>query len=424
MMMGCLLSLVLGRSLAADLVAWEENYKQAFEHAAQLKVPVLVCLNMDHEWANDELANKIYLDPKFVAEASKVVCLMGSKFDHEKTAEGMCARFKTITCADHKQVEIEARKQFVGGSVAIAPQHILATAKGEVILRKAYFCDLEELLQMMQEAQSVQTGSAADIKKRVDANTEKKMKELREKAKTRDMMQQFEILSEVEKLGQRAALVLFTEIASDKKYPEEMRKHAIQRLGRKGDYEALDTLLKLLKSDDTDIVMAAAGALEVTELPQATEPLLKLMKHKPSDAMRCTLLRALGACGGDESEVRALLAQATRDSNTYVRCCAALGLGYVVEGKKELDKTDREVVDQLIKVLGDGQWTVRGAAVYAIGYARLVECKPQLEKIMQGDGSNDVRDCAQAAIKNLPLQGPVDQELIRFRWKFSNDILR
>jgi HEAT repeat protein len=250
------------------------------------------------------------------------------------------------------------------------------------------------------------------------------MQELRERAKTRDLMKQFEILSEVEKLGQRPAQVLFTEVACDKKYPEEMRKHAIQRLGRKGDYDSLDTLLKLLKDDDSDIVQAAAAALEVTELPQATEPLLKLMKHKPSDVLRCTLLRALGACGGDETEVRSLLTQGTRDSNAYVRCCAALGLGYVVEGKKELDKTDREMVDLLLKVLGDNQWNVRGAAVYALGYARLAECKPQLEKVAQGDSSNDVRNCAQAALKNLPLEGPVDQELIRFRWKFSNDILR
>jgi hypothetical protein len=418
------LGLVLGGSLAADGVAWEKDYKQAFARAGELKVPVLVCLNMDHEWANDELANKIYQDPKFTAEASKLVCLIGSAFEHEKTADGHCSRFKTITCAEHKQVEIEARRQFIGGSVAIAPQHILATAKGEVIQRKAYYVTLEELLGMIKEAEGAATGTASDVKKRLDAATEKQVNELREKAKTRDWEKQWQILSEAEKIGQRPAQMLFTEIACDKKYAEEMRKNAIRRLGQKGNYDTLDTLLKLLKDQDTDIVIAAASALEVSELPQATEPMLKMIKRKPTDVLRCALLRALGACGGDEPEVRTLLIQGTHDSNGFVRCCSALGLGYALEGKTELDKSDHEAVEILLKVLTDSQWTVRGAAVYAIGYARLKDCKPQLEKIAQSDAAVDVRACAEAAIKNLTLQGPPDSALIMFRWKFSNDFLR
>jgi HEAT repeat protein len=419
-----LLGLVLGSSLVADGVAWEKDYKQAFARAAELKVPVLVCLNMDHEWANDELANKIYQDPKFTAEASKLVCLIGSAFEHEKTADGHCARFKTITCAEHKQIEIEARKQFVGSSVAIAPQHILATAKGEVIARKAYFLTLDELLKMIAESQAAATGTAADIKKRVDANTEKQMNDLRERAKTRDWEKQWQILSEADKIGERAAQMVFTEIACDKKCAMEMRRMAIQRLGKKGNYDTLDTLLKLLKEQETDLVIAAASALEVSELPPATEPMLKLIKHKPQDALRGTLLRALGACGGDDPDVHTLLIQGTRDSNPAVRCSSALGLGYVLEGKTQLSKPEHEALDTLLRVLNDTQWSVRGAAVYALGYARIAECKPQLEKVEKEDNAVEVRKCAQAAIKNLTATGPTDNDLTMYRWRFSGEILR
>ncbi|MFO0984644.1 MAG: HEAT repeat domain-containing protein [Planctomycetota bacterium] len=425
------LSWLVLTAAAADGVVWEKEYKQAFDKAGQLKVPVLVCLNMDNEWANDELVNKIYPDPKFVAEARKCVCLIGSVFEHAKTADGMCSRFKTLTCAEHKQVEIEARKQYVGGSVAIAPQHILATPRGEVITRRAYFCKLEELVEMLQSAEAVLQGGAstAEIAKRVDATTEKKMSELRELAKTRDYKKQWALLPEVDKLGQRASRILYTEFALDKKCAEDLRKSAIARLGCKGNYDSLDTLLRLLKDDDTDIVMAAASALEVQELPQATEPLLKAYRKKPTDALKCALLRALGACGGDQPDVRALLIQGARDSNNYVRCSAAGGLGYVLNGieragNKDLSKSDQESTAILIRLLGDSQWTVRGAAVYALGFARVPEAKPQLEKMVQGDNAVDVRACAEGALKNLTLKGETDESLLRFRWKFSSDMLR
>ena len=119
-----------------------------------------------------------------------------------------------------------------------------------------------------------------------------------------------------------------------------------------------------------------------------------------------------------------MLVQATRDSSPFVRCSGALGLGFVLEGKAQLDKADREALDNLLKVLVDSQWTVRGAAVYAIGYARIAECKPQLEKIAQNDNAVDVRACAEAAIKNLTAKGPADFSLTMYRWKFSGELLR
>jgi HEAT repeat protein len=251
------------------------------------------------------------------------------------------------------------------------------TPDGEVISRKAYFAPKEELLQMMAEATLALSGSGGDVKSRVDAASEKKMKELREKAKTRDWEKQYAILKEVESLGKRPAHILFTEIALDKKYAEDIRKNAISRLGVKGDFDSLDTLLKLVKDDDTDIVIAAASALEVLELPAATESILKLLKKKPSDVLRCTLLRTLGACGGDLPEVRSILYRGVHDSNAFVRCSAALGLGYILDDveqrpKKDATKSDREALDALLKVLSDTQWTVRGAAVYALGDALLL----------------------------------------------------
>lgn len=429
-MLGSILSLGVMLTLAADGVGWEKDYKKAFEKAGQLKVPVLVCFNMDGEWANDELANKIYRDPKFLAAASGCVCLVGSVFEHQKTADGMCSRFPSLTCADHKQVEKEARKQFVGGTVAIAPQHVLAASTGDVITRRAYMCTLDELCDMVKSAELALSGaSATEIAKRVDENTEKQMKSLREQAKTHDWQKQFELLEQIAKLGPRPSRILFTELALDKSRPEDLRKRVIGRLGSKGDYDSLETLLKLAKDDDPDIAIAAAGALEVEELPQATETLLKVYKKKPCEALRCILLRALGACGGDLDEVRGILARAAHDSNAYVRSSAALGLGYVLAGlergaKQEPSKSDREATETLLKMLGDSQGTVRGAAVYALGYARLPGAREPLEKIGKDDNAVDVRECAQAALKNLGEKGQTDLALTCFRWKFSSDLLR
>lgn len=441
-MLPAVLALSLALSPSADTVVWESDYDVAFEKAVERNCPVLICINMDEEWANDELANKVYRETEFVELSKKFVCMPASVFNHPTSdSPDGCGRFVGIPCAAHKLIEIQARGQFIGGSVAIAPQHIIASPKGELIAREAYFEGREPLYALLdsvfnEDGSMIEFESLPKPKKGSKANRvtsaavpRLQLKELRERFTTNQWKEQYQLIDDIGKLDRMTSVGLFTEIALHDDAAESLKKSAIRRLGKKGSYDTLDVLLELLGDKDVDIQIAAASALEVSELPDATEPLLKLMSRRPTDVLKCTLLRALGSCSGTHPRAQKALKSGLRDSNAFVRCSSALGLGYTIAAilrpGSEAKPTDaKDPIRQLMKALTDSQSQVRGAAAYALGVARVGEARDALQKMSEKDDNAQVRACAAAAIRNLDAEGNTVGSLADFRWKFSSEFLR
>jgi len=428
------LSLVLP---AADAVVWESDFDAAFAKAVERNCPVLICINMDREWANDELANKVYREPEFVERSKKFVCMVASVFDHAAGEE--CGRFSGIACAAHKKIEIKARTKFIGGSVAVAPQHIIASPKGELISREAYFNGREVLFHMLDsvfdedgsliEFESMPTPEKGTSPGQVASIPLLTLKEFRERITSDVQSEQFKLIGDIGKLDRLTSVRMFTEIARHEGAATSLKKSAVRRLGKKGSYDTLDVLLELLRHEEDDLSVAAAQALEVTELPEAADPLLELMGKRPTDALKCTLLRALGSCGGTNPKVQRALRSGLRDSSDAVRCSSALGMGYTIAailrpGSEAKPTVAKQPTRELIKALTDTQWQVRGAAAYALGVARVEVAREELQEMFEGDRKAQVRGCAGAAIRNLDTEGNTVASLAEYRWAFSVEFLR
>ena len=418
----------------ADGVVWEEDFLEAFEKAAELDRPVLICINMDNEWANDTLAKKLYHNPEFVELSQSFVCLAASIFDHPSADDPkMCARFPGITCGQHKLIESQTRQTFIKGREVVAPQHIVASKDRELLSRQAYYDGKDVLFRFLKGVLGKGSGPEA-AEDEYDPNEPirlpiKKLADLRERATTTDWGELYRLLDEIDSLQRPIAAALYSEFAQNEELPEKVRVGAIERLGVKGSYDAIDLLVSLLSGKDTSLQLAAVKSLEVAELPDATEELLNLLRRRPAETLECSILRSLGACGAGNEQAFKALERGLRDSNALVRCSSALGLGYVVAGLGSADSAEEnpdraKAIKKLIAALRDRQSQVRGTAVYALGLARAAEAKQALEKLAANDDDRNVRNCAAAALANLDQEGLVPPELRRFRWKFTGDITR
>jgi len=426
--------LSLALALSGDTVLWEEDYLEAFEKAAETKRPVLICINMDGEWANDTLAREVYTSPAFVELSQSFVCLAASIFEHPSEADPkQCARFAGITCGQHKLIEMQTRHRFIKGQEVISPQHIVAHGDQQLISRQAYFDGTEALLAFLKGVLGVDSGPEIP-EEEYDPDEpirlpKTKLKELRERARTDDWSELYRLLDEVGRLERPIALALYSEFAKNPQLPVKVRAGAIERLGVKGSYDVVDLLVDLLREKNADLQLAAVKSLEVSELPLATAALLQLNKRRHPELLQCAILRSLGACGPKDPQAQQALERGLRSSNTYVRCSSALGLGYVVAGPTRADSAEADpnrdrAIQRLLAALRDREAQVRGAAVYALGLARAVEAREALEVAAQGDDSRDVRACAALALANLDREGLMPPELRRYRWKFTGDFTR
>jgi len=119
---------------------------------------------------------------------------------------------------------------------------------------------------------------------------------------------------------------------------------------------ALEPLLVELKSNDPDVVRIAAAALVKLGDPRATESLIDVFKTTDSNAVRISLVAALGKIG-DEKAIPALLA-ALNDEMPVVRRLAASSLA----------KIGKPAVEELVKILKSGESpALRKSAALVLG---------------------------------------------------------
>jgi len=140
-------------------IAWIGAYELALQEAQESGRPLLICLNMDGEAANDELALETYRAPDLVRRTRDLVPLIASAFRHdarEATAGASnrqpCPRFGVVTCDEHIAVERALREHwFAGINEIVSPQHILADPEGRALSLRKFELGARELCAMVDE---------------------------------------------------------------------------------------------------------------------------------------------------------------------------------------------------------------------------------------------------------------------------------
>jgi hypothetical protein len=127
-------------------------------------------MTMDGEKANDWMAGHHYHDQEVVRAAREVVPLLASAFGeggvgadpaHEEV-DGKCARYGTIPCRHHQEVERAAREALMAEREAFeVPRHIATAPGGRRILHRVFYLSERDLLRLVVRALRVTAPEAA-----------------------------------------------------------------------------------------------------------------------------------------------------------------------------------------------------------------------------------------------------------------------
>ena len=138
--------------------SWSPSVAQALDRADRDGLPVLVCMSMDDERANDWLASHHYRDIELARVTREMPTLLSNPFgvggvssgvEHVEI-DGVCSRYGDHACAVHRANERWCALQLFGPKVPFqVPQHILLGANGEVLLRVEFFLSERELLRLV-----------------------------------------------------------------------------------------------------------------------------------------------------------------------------------------------------------------------------------------------------------------------------------
>jgi len=192
----------------------------------------------------------------------------------------------------------------------------------------------------------------------------------------------------------------------------DVRKIAVEALGKIGDPRAVEPLIQTLKGEDRwvrkDLRENSAWVLVVSALVNigkpAVEPLTHALKDEVSD-VRETAVKALGKIG-DRRAVEPLI-QALKIGSRPIRRDAAWALGDIGDARAS------EFLVQTLKNKGEDRWVRRAAAV---GLGRIGDEK-DIEPLIQILKEEDpyTRDVRSGAVEALEMIGaPAIKSLTQF----------
>jgi len=386
---------IAAASLADTQIEWVASFPEALRLARETKKPIFVAFNMDAEVANDAMVKDVYRDRKFVERSRSFVCVIASIFKHDEPAGAAgnpeCSRFGRISCAQHKDCEIRAREALLGGTDVIAPQHLICTAEGTVIARRAWQMSLKEMGDWIDHALKVSGGTTelppADVK------AEKaRIAQLFEQAEKARPWKKYEAIEQIFALEDDLAHESLDAYAIKGK-DDEARVAIVERYGIAGDYTHLEILRKAARDGHAYVALAAVDALGKTRLPEVKEDLKKLLGNFNAGNDYGRVLRAYANCGRDDKAVRELVLKKAKGSDQNVRVHAIVALGRM--------EPSPEISDFLKKALSDGITNARGCAAWAVGMGRYKECRKELEHLAATESVQDLKELASLALSHL-----------------------
>jgi hypothetical protein len=379
-------------SRAQAQIAWESSYESAMTRAREQGRVVLIAVNMDGEGANDHMAQRVYTDKRVAELTSSTVNLLASRSVHAPS--GPCKRFAGIACEDHKRIESAVRGSLLreddSGHV-VAPQHVLLSPAGEVILSVPYLISVEELIWCLVTARRT-LAAEADLAMPEDATPPRRLSmkgvedpaqrrpivpplgedELEETIRTmrkgwgaiEDMNRFYRILATDHPVAIKFAT---SEINSGiSSYSAEMTCDLVRAIASYSPPTFWSALEPCLRQQDDAVRGEAAAALEQLAHKDSLPAIRKALSKERSLEVECALLRALGAAGARNATVaKTLLSTGKSGERVSLRVSAVLALAYHVERK--------DVRELLAGALADADPQLRQAAALAMAFSRLAD---------------------------------------------------
>jgi len=426
-------------SAQAAGIVWEESFDAALERAKVENAPVFIAVNMDGEKVCEELCERHYRDARIVKLSGNMVCLFASTYDHRGGARA-CPRAGNITCAAHKQVEIDMRREVLkipAGQPVIAPSHVFLAPDGSILLSVQYMLTTGQLEWCMAEAIrrvdpsfSWHLSASARAPRRVVFGDPSRREEGEEGGREAGPMppsaeELEEMLDTLKRSGRgdrwQAVRDYFPRlILSDDKdavaavksilstqgmggrggrggggggggggpggeggpgggwSPGGQTARLLHQIGRSAVSCYWEVAADFTDHSDPSIRNEAIVALEQLAEPKSLKVLMKQRSTEKEDSARANLIRAIAATGtGNRGAGSLLLKTAEKDKQDFMRIHALIGLVHVENRDK--------VNPVLASALEHDNPGVRAAAAYAIGLRRETELADALKAALNAE---------------------------------------
>lgn len=405
---------------SAAQIEWQSTYAVALERAQQEQKVLFLAVNMDGESANDLAAKKLYKDKTLAGLSTQTINLIASQSNH--SGAKTCSRFGGLTCEEHQQVDIQARKNIIkegfDGRV-IAPQHVFLNSQAEVILSVPFQISQAELhwcfVTALRKADPTYKGklpSQARAPKRLimgdvfdpgSAGVE-----------TRPLNEQ-ELEETIKKLraglkGPERVAALFRIVTTDD--PEavdftskelkgkgvarnvEMKLTAIDTIGRLSPASYWECLTIFTSDPDHQVRSSAAVAFEQLAAPQSVKTIRKSLSKEKEIKVRKNWVRALGTAGAEDKASRSLLLKlAKSDKEPLIQKNAMLALASHMQD----DKAQEFILGQLTAEDSN----LRRAAACAIGMSRRESLQEILKKHLETETNEEVKEALRLSLQVL-----------------------
>lgn len=428
-LLACLALTALPLAPATDTIVWEARSEAGLARAKAEKRVVFVAANMDGERACDRLAEKVYRDKTIVALTATTVNFIASPTSHTP-GDKVCARFGTLPCAAHQNVDKWARKDVFAPDAegyVVAPQHVFLDPDGKVLLSVPYEIDASELAWCFATALRAVDPTAKPLVP-TTAHAPRRLilggvwKPLSEKAAapaTHD-----EVVSLVK--------------AVKKGLSSEARLDALRRIMSSDEPEGIDLLRAELRSgsdknegdhraellhsigalsppsywelvsdfaigSENALRLEAAVALEQLAAPASLKKLQAALFKEDHREIKKEWIRAVAAAGANDAAVRKdLLKRVKSEKDELLRVNTIVALGSLAPGD--------DVAQVLAATLKDGSVIERAAAACALAIARDPGARTQLEAASKAATAPEaalVAEACTAALKSLENGGLV-----------------
>ncbi|MCP5021402.1 MAG: hypothetical protein GY930_06460 [bacterium] len=408
-------------SIAGKLV-WEAEYEAALVKAKTESKIIFLAVNMDDEKGNDRMVKNVYTDRTVQRLAQGTVNLVASIGRHKKS--GPCSHLGTITCAEHRAIEGRVNgpilKPDSQGHV-IAPQHVWLDSEGKVLISVPYEISAGEMEWCFHEAARKvdpnYAGKESGKSKRprrwipggvfdgesdsgeqppTRAETLELIQEVRKGIlKGGDLVKAYKRIAEADEPEARDQIQQYLKSSGGGgrrgggKGQAGSAKHIamVRVIGLGSPQSYWEVLDSLVGNGEDALRNEVAVAMEQLAAPEALKSLTKAYKKEKDEIGRKNLLRAIAACGGQDSAARSLLLKAAKQTRDGVlRRNALIGLGWQVD--------QNSVRSTIEKVLGEEEQADCIAVVIGMGISRdpiWVDTLKQIadEEGTGGDGSSD-----------------------------------
>ncbi|MCB9831518.1 MAG: HEAT repeat domain-containing protein [Planctomycetes bacterium] len=414
-----------------DRILWEKSWKEAVKRAKAESRPIMIHFNMDDEPACRNMARDHFKNDKVIALSKQFVCVLGSLGEHGDEdvfpgTDGECRRFGTVTCAEHRQTESEARADIMQTDTVTAPQFVFATPEGKVLVRRPWDLPSSELIELMNRALYYYN---PDLSPEEAAKRDKEaLAQLLEEGASDNAATRKKALDSLAKRDD-PEIIEFLIGQTSPDVDEVKRNEAVRAIGEARNPNCLPCLMGLITDRSTMLRKNTLIALMKLGLRECVGAIVKAYGVENSERNQALMARTVTVCDPEGVEARKFLKKAIGSRRELVRAHSVRALLDVKMNDGELDK-----IASLAK--GDTDTTVRAVSCYvgttvALRLRQLgdlsgpnsffpepekmqktVETKlvAALKKVAAGDRSPELRSYAEVCLKVV--QGDQDADHI------------